>query len=80
MENPAEGMNIVCASNQSESYDPFDRNEIARIFQAEQYLKQLRMPGWRSSAVMTWRLPWVLRLRGRSLSQSGTSSMRTPPL
>lgn len=44
MENPAVGMNIAGSSNQMESYETFSDEEIGRIFNSEQYLKQLKLP------------------------------------
>ena len=44
MENPAEGVNIVGAQNQAQSYELFTQSELERIFEPNFYRKQMDTP------------------------------------
>lgn len=44
MENPADGVNIVGAQNQAQSYEPFTQDELERIFQPAFFRKQMDTP------------------------------------
>lgn len=44
MENPADGVNIVGAQNQAESYEPFTDAELGKIFEPVFYRKQMDTP------------------------------------
>jgi len=44
MENPADGVNIVGAQNQAESYEPFTHAELEKIFEPVFYRKHMDTP------------------------------------
>lgn len=44
MANPAKGLYVVGASNKAESYEPFEPEELQRIFQVALYRKKMKLP------------------------------------
>lgn len=44
MDNPARGLLVKGAHNKAESYDPFNAQELGRIFSPAMYLKRMKLP------------------------------------